>query len=381
MSAQKRPREGSEGEVVERENGDISPAKQMRSESGAAPAMAQQLVKARVNEAGEEVTPDWQQYAALKRAGAVHRTSSLKAPIMLLEGHDAAVYSVCFASTRSHALASGSHDRRALLWSLSGNCESFLELEHPSPVLEVHWSVDSTTLLTCSPDKTARLWDPEEGALALELRAHRGIVNSCCTGGLQAPHLALSASDDCSVCVWDLRSGERVQQLQERYPVISTCFSEGCGTVFAGGIEECVRAWDLRQASQSLVLHGHADTITGMQLSPDGRSLLTNSADCTLGQWNVEPMAVELRHEKAYIGHAHNFERNALRCAWSPDGKRVTAGSSDRNVYVWNAETAKMQYKLPGHAGSVNEATFHPKEPVIASASSDHTIFLGELDS
>ncbi len=38
-----------------------------------------------------------------------------------------------------------------------------------------------------------------------------------------------------------------------------------------------------------------------------------------------------------------------------------------------------MLYRLPGHHGSVNDVTFHPYEPVLASASSDKKIFMGEL--
>ena len=36
--------------------------------------------------------------------------------------------------------------------------------------------------------------------------------------------------------------------------------------------------------------------------------------------------------------------------------------------------------QLPGHKGSVNEAVFHPKEPIIASCGSDKQIYLGEFD-
>jgi Prp8 binding protein len=38
-----------------------------------------------------------------------------------------------------------------------------------------------------------------------------------------------------------------------------------------------------------------------------------------------------------------------------------------------------MLYKLPGHNGSVNDVQFHPNEPIVGSASSDRTLFLGEL--
>lgn len=39
---------------------------------------------------------------------------------------------------------------------------------------------------------------------------------------------------------------------------------------------------------------------------------------------------------------------------------------------------ALLQY-LPGHSGCVNSVVFHPKENVIASGSSDKSIYFGEL--
>ena len=156
-----------------------------------------------------------------------------------------------------------------------------------------------------------------------------------------------------------------------------------------------------------MVLKGHTDTLTGMRVSPDGSHLLTNAMDGTLRVWDMRPYAPQNRCVKVFngegtnlwkqrckdreiihlslcpssppAGHQHTFERLLLRCDWSPDGTQVTAGSSDRNVYIWDASTRKLLYKLPGHNGSVNEAVFHPKEPIIGSCSSDKTIFLGEL--
>jgi len=53
-----------------------------------------------------------------------------------------------------------------------------------------------------------------------------------------------------------------------------------------------------------------------------------------------------------------------LRCNWSPDGSKVSAGSGDRFVYIWDTTSRRILYKLPGHAGSVNEVDFHPNEPI-----------------
>lgn len=58
------------------------------------------------------------------------------------------------------------------------------------------------------------------------------------------------------------------------------------------------------------------------------------------------------------------FFKNLLRCSWSPDGRKVAAGSGDRFVYIWDTASRQVLYKLPGHAGSVNEVDFHPYEPI-----------------
>lgn len=69
-------------------------------------------------------------------------------------------------------------------------------------------------------------------------------------------------------------------------------------------------------------------------------------------------------HRLHLQGAQHNFEKNLIKVAWTPDGKHVGAGSADRNVYVWNYATTRIEYALPGHKGSVNSVSFHPKEPI-----------------
>lgn len=64
------------------------------------------------------------------------------------------------------------------------------------------------------------------------------------------------------------------------------------------------------------------------------------------------------------ILYVHWWFQNLLRCAWAPDGSKVAAGSGDRFVYIWDTTTRRILYKLPGHAGSVNEIDFHPEEPI-----------------
>jgi len=182
------------------------------------------------------------------------------------------------------------------------------------------------------------------------------------------------------VRLWDSRKKVAVQTMQSNFQVTAVSFSDTSEQVISGGIDNDIKVWDLRKNEVLYAMRGHSDTVTGLELSPDGSYLLTNAMDNTVRIWDVRPFAPQERCVKVFQGNQHVFEKNLLRCAWSPDGGQVSAGSGDRFVYVWDTTSRRIVYKLPGHAGSVNEVDFHPFEPIIASGSSDKRIFLGEIE-
>lgn len=307
------------------------------------------------------------------------RTSNLEAPIMLLSGHGGEVFS-CRFNPDGDVLASGSHDKSIHLWRVfEKECPNFMLLKgHKNAVLEVHWTTDGERILSASPDKSVRAWDARTGEQVKKMAEHDNFVNSCCPLK-RGPPLLCSGADDGNVKVWDLRVKRSVQTFEGKYQVLAVAFAEAGDQVYAGGLDNVVRVWDLRRGEASMELGGHTDSITGMRISPDGTHLLTNSADNTLRIWDMQPFAPAERCTEIFVGHQHGYDRNLLRCDWSPDGGKVAAGSADQFVYIWRVGTRGIDYKLPGHRGSVNEAVFHPKEPIIASASSDKGIYLGEL--
>lgn len=172
--------------------------------------------------------------------------------------------------------------------------------------------------------------------------------------------LCLTGSDDCTAALWDVRKRAPVQVLQHDYQVLSVAFSDDSAQLFTAGIDNIVRCWDSRKSDTPLYLmEGHKDSITGISLSPDGNHILSNSMDNTLRTWDVRPfVSGKSRAVSVFEGAQHDFQKLMLRCAWSPDGQRITCGSSDRFVYMWNVETKQIEYKLPGHNGSVNEVSF-----------------------
>jgi Prp8 binding protein len=311
------------------------------------------------------------------KPGAVKRTSSLKAPIMLLTGHEGEVFSSRF-SPDGKAVASASFDRQIYLWSTQGECRNYAALlGHAGAVLDVHWNSDGDRLLSASTDKTCAVWDADQGTRIRRLRGHTSFVNSCCPA--KDSFDVVTGSDDGTIKLWDQRRRPYVSSLANKYQVTSVCYGATTDTVITGGLDNMVKVWDTRKMAVLYEMSGHADTVTGLKLSPDGTHVLSNGMDNTVRMWDVRPYAKQ-RLAKTFVGAQHGFEKNLIKCSWTPDGKHVAAGSADRNVYIWNVASGAIKYKLPGHTGSVNDVDFHPSEPIIVSGASDRKLYLGELE-
>jgi Prp8 binding protein len=312
-------------------------------------------------------------------AAGVPRTSSLIAPIVVLEGHQAEVYT-CKFDPSGKSLASAGFDKRIFLWQVQEECANYHVFDgHKNAVQEIHWSTDGERLFSASADKTVMAWDTVVGVRVKKLNEHTSFVNSCCPS--KKGNLLVSGSDDKAVKLWDLRRKRSAQTFNHKYQVTSVAISYNNDQVYFGGIDGTVHVWDLRRDDLTFSVNSHKDIITSIQLSPDGNFLLSNAMDNSLHVHDMRPYVPgDNRLTKVFTGAVHGFDQNLLKVNWSPDGSRVSAGSADRLVYIWDSVTRQVIYKLPGHTGTVNEVAFHPDEPIIASCSSDKKIYLGEIE-
>ncbi|KAJ1558940.1 hypothetical protein HK405_012662, partial [Cladochytrium tenue] len=239
------------------------------------------------------------------------------------------------------------------------------------------------------------IWDAETGARVRKLKGHGSFVNSVAAAAgasSGAPDVLASAADDATVRVWDARQRAPTTTLRLRFATTAVALSRdpSARMLFAGGIDNIVRAWDLRRPPPAGVadapgsaepaaafdMPGHLDTVTGLRVSPDGAQLLSYAMDNTVRTWDVKPFAAGARMLKIFEGAPQGMEKHLLRPCWSNDGSMVAAGAADRSVVIWDTASRNILYKLPGHKGCVTEVDWHPREPVIVSSSNDKTLFL-----
>jgi WD40 repeat protein len=155
------------------------------------------------------------------------------------------------------------------------------------------YSPDGKLVLSCSWDKTTKIWDASTGRLLHTL--HTDFVSRC----------------DFSV------DGQSL--------VVAAC-----GAVLRVFGEEChetLAVWDVGTGKVRHALEGHLDRVSACCYSPDGLTILSCSWDRTLKLWDANTG----RHKCTLHGH----QDRVTTCTWSPDGRSFVSGSDDKTLKIW----------------------------------------------
>ena len=81
--------------------------------------------------------------------------------------------------------------------------------------------------------------------------------------------MSVSVSDDCTCRLWDARVRGEVGLFEDEYQLTSVAYSNDGNTVYTGGIDNCITAWDVRQMNKIMTMKGHtgeprpAGSVTG----------------------------------------------------------------------------------------------------------------------
>ncbi|MEH1866896.1 MAG: serine/threonine-protein kinase [Nostoc sp.] len=244
---------------------------------------------------------------------------------------------------------------------------------HSSDVNSVAFSPDGTTLGSASDDKTVKLWNLASGE---EIHTLEGHSNWIWTIAFSPDSKTLaSGSADKTIKLWNVETGKLVRTLEGNTDgVTSVAFSPDGKTLASGTASKDIKIklWNLETGKLIRTLDGHTDGVPSVAFSPDGKTLASGSWDKTIKLWNLNT-GKEIRTLK---GNAESI----LSVAFAPDGVTLASGSKDKTIKLWNLNTGKEIRTLKGHKDKVNSVAFLPSGTqnglTLVSGSSDKTIKL-----
>jgi WD40 repeat protein len=156
--------------------------------------------------------------------------------------------------------------------------------------------------------------------------------------------------------------------------VHGVAFSPDGRVLVTGSADGVVRSWDAASGTpRGEPLAVHTDGVSAVAFSPDGRLLASASWDGTVAL--TDARSGEVRGEPL-AGH----EAAVTSVVFSPDGRSIATASDDRTVRLWDVASGRPRGQpLTGHGDAVNRVAFSPDGSLVASASNDGTVRLWDV--
>ncbi len=159
-----------------------------------------------------------------------------------------------------------------------------------------------------------------------------------------------------------------VPQIPHSEFVTSVLFSPNGREVLSGSADKSVKLWDMATGRLLRTFEGHSDAVASVAFSADGARVLSGSGDKTLKLWD----AATGQLLRTFEGHTDAV----TSVAFSPDGRRVLSGSADKMLKLWNADTGQLLRTFEGHTDAVTSVAFSPDGRRVLSGSADETLKL-----
>ncbi|MFM6108296.1 MAG: WD40 repeat domain-containing protein, partial [Sphaerospermopsis kisseleviana] len=111
--------------------------------------------------------------------------------------------------------------------------------------------------------------------------------------------------------------------------------------VISGSDDNTVKVWNLQTGEEQFTLEGHSSWVNAVAVTADNQRVISGSWDNTVKVWNLQT------GEEQFTLEGHSGWVNAV--AVTADNQRVISGSWDNTVKVWNLQTGKELFTLKGH--------------------------------
>lgn len=187
----------------------------------------------------------------------------------------------------------------------------------------------------------------------LDLPGHRSDIR---TLSVSSDDQLIASASHGQLKLWNVKTCKCVRTLACGYSICSS-FLPGDRHVVVGTKSGELLLYDLNSSSLLETVQAHQGPLWSLHVRPDGRGLVTGSADKDVKFWDFEvreiPSEIEGGPTNKVLTLAHTktlkMTDDVLAVKYSPDGKLLCVSLLDSTVKVFFSDTLKFFLSLYGH--------------------------------
>ncbi|CAE6433044.1 unnamed protein product, partial [Rhizoctonia solani] len=296
------------------------------------------------------------------------------------KGHKGEIQAIAFSPDGTQIVSGGgSTDRSIILWDIHtasihpGSIHPGSIHRHADWVRSVLFSPDGTRIVSCSSDRTIRIWDVRTSEKDLARNTASQISVGPLAFSPDCSHF-VSSSPSGAFVISELHTGTTISHTFEEKPdpkAIGSIAPSSQGLYLAVSISDfTVQIWNvLTGVMITQPLKGHNNSVKCLSFSPNGTHFCSGSDDSTIIVWSIEAGSIS---GQLYHGHTGP----ACSVVYSPDGARIASAAADSTIRVRDSVTGMSLHVLSGNMDPVEieSVAFSHDGKYIVSGNSDGSI-------
>lgn len=244
--------------------------------------------------------------------------------------------------------------------------------------------LEAYSVVTASKKKNK---DSEEAeynrTFAVEIPGHRTDIRSV---ALSSDDRMLASASNGSLKIWNVRTQSCLRTLECGYALCSA-FLPGDKIVVVGNKSGELEVFDIASSTLLDTIKAHDGPVWSLHVHPDGKSMVTGSADKTAKFWNFQVVQEEIPGTKRTTPRLKLVHTRTLKVAddilsirFSPDSRLLAVALLDNTVKVFFTDTLKLFLNLYGHKLPVLNMDISYDSKLIVTCSADKTVRIWGLD-
>lgn len=241
------------------------------------------------------------------------------------------------------------------------------------------------SVLTKQKEKTSKSEEPPDynRTFSVEMPGHRTDVRALC---LSSDDRMLASASNGSLKIWNIRTQSCIRTLECGY-ALCAAFLPGDKIVVVGNRNGELELFDIASSSLIETVKAHEGPLWTLHVHPNGKSMVSGSADKSAKFWTFEVVQGEIPGTKRTTPRLKLLHTRTLKVAddilslrFSPDSRVLAVALLDNTVKVFFVDSLKLFLNLYGHKLPVLNMDISYDSKLVVTCSADKNVRLWGLD-